>query len=290
MESKVHREIIKDKKEKVKYDRALLDKVLERDGATLVGNSEAYEKLNSDLKINYKCLCGNITSKVFRSIYKLPGAICNDCYSKGKTNPDDTYQIELICKRYNITITNENIKKVRKSIQHRIYNFKHRDIKKYKRFITFENAKSDEFDEYKINTVFFNIDSQDKELKELSYLCDKTVSNLNEKEMNDILMYINNKNRPILLYKKAKDSLLLVTKLPDFSNYYSYNELITFINEISNECSYCKCQMTLLNNDYCNTSLTFDAIIPYYGHTKQNIQLCCSLCNSKKTFNNTLEL
>ena len=60
---------------KTKYDRALLDQIITRDGATLVGT---YEKLNRDIRINYNCKCGNTTDRTFRDIHKK-GAFCHIC-------------------------------------------------------------------------------------------------------------------------------------------------------------------------------------------------------------------
>ena len=58
---------VKEKKEKIKYDRALLDKVLERDGATLVGT---YEKLNVFTILEYNCKCGVLCKKAFRNCFQ----------------------------------------------------------------------------------------------------------------------------------------------------------------------------------------------------------------------------
>jgi hypothetical protein len=70
-----------EKKPKVRYDRALLDEVLKRDGATLVGE---YEKLNRDSKIKFICGCAVEISKpkVFRSLYEHGGAFCETCLTK----------------------------------------------------------------------------------------------------------------------------------------------------------------------------------------------------------------
>lgn len=71
-------------KQRTKYDRALLDKVLERDGATLVGNSEAYKKLNRETKIKFVCKCGESGEKSFRSFIDYGGVLCNKCLNKNK--------------------------------------------------------------------------------------------------------------------------------------------------------------------------------------------------------------
>jgi hypothetical protein len=64
------------KKEKIRYNKELLDKVLERDGATLVGS---YDKLNRTTLINYICNCGKENEKVFRYCNENSGCFCIDC-------------------------------------------------------------------------------------------------------------------------------------------------------------------------------------------------------------------
>jgi hypothetical protein len=65
-----------EKKPKVRYDRALLDEVLKRDGATLVGE---YDTLKRGTVINYICKCGNSYSTQFYSINFGRGALCKKC-------------------------------------------------------------------------------------------------------------------------------------------------------------------------------------------------------------------
>jgi hypothetical protein len=66
-------------KEKVRYDRALLDTCLERDGATLVGE---YEKITSKTKIKFVCKCGIEGEKGFCSLYNYAGIFCKSCTTK----------------------------------------------------------------------------------------------------------------------------------------------------------------------------------------------------------------
>ncbi len=61
---------------KTVYNKALLDSIILRDGATLVGE---YEKLNSEVIINFRCKCGNEHNKMFRSLHKWGGAFCKIC-------------------------------------------------------------------------------------------------------------------------------------------------------------------------------------------------------------------
>ncbi len=63
-------------KERIRYDRALLDKCLERDGATLVGE---YEKITCETKFKFVCKCGVEEEKNFRVIYKNAGMFCKNC-------------------------------------------------------------------------------------------------------------------------------------------------------------------------------------------------------------------
>lgn len=65
--------------EKRRFDRGLLDSILQRDEATLVGE---YEKINRDTKINYICKCGNEYTKMMRYIFEESGALCKDCSMK----------------------------------------------------------------------------------------------------------------------------------------------------------------------------------------------------------------
>ncbi len=65
-------------KTKRKFTRELLDEVLQRDGATLVGE---YENVSRDTIIEYICSCGSSHTKNFRRIEKTR-AICKDCGTK----------------------------------------------------------------------------------------------------------------------------------------------------------------------------------------------------------------
>ena len=68
---------------RIKYDRALLNKVLERDGATLVGS---YEKLTCGTIIKFICKCNTIDIKPFRTLIdsRYSGVICKKCSKKIK--------------------------------------------------------------------------------------------------------------------------------------------------------------------------------------------------------------
>jgi hypothetical protein len=68
-----------DKKERRKFDKALLDECIKRDGATLIGE---YEKITRDIPINYKCKCGEEYHKNMRYIVEEAGALCKKCGMK----------------------------------------------------------------------------------------------------------------------------------------------------------------------------------------------------------------
>jgi 5-methylcytosine-specific restriction endonuclease McrA len=194
---------------------------------------------------------------------------------------------EIICKKYQFEPNAENQEKVRISIERRIYSYNQRDIEKKKRCITFEEAEK--LDDYLLNTRYFDICSEDIELQKLKYLSGKTVIELTQEQKTELSNYITKTQRPILLYKSPSDSKLLVNEIPLFQT-ASYKELCDILIDNKEECSYCKCIMTFFNTKYSETALTFDAVISLYGHRKDNITLCCSLCNSKKTFKNKLDI
>ena len=72
--------------EKRNFDKPLLNACLLRDGATLVGE---YETLNRDIQITFKCKCGCIYRKTFRSCNSY-GCYCKICIMTSaaiKTHP-----------------------------------------------------------------------------------------------------------------------------------------------------------------------------------------------------------
>ncbi len=194
---------------------------------------------------------------------------------------------ELICKKYEIDPTPENQEKVRVSIQSRVYSYKQRDSEKKKRCVTFEDAEK--LDDYMLNTLYFDIYKEDEELQKLRYLSGKKVYELTPEQKIEVSNYIKTTLRPVLLYKAPGDSKLLVNELPEFQS-ATYKDLCDILITNTEECAYCKCKMSLLNTKYVESGLTFDAIISLYGHKKDNTTLCCSLCNSKKTFKNKLDI
>jgi hypothetical protein len=194
---------------------------------------------------------------------------------------------ELICKKYEIDPTPENQEKVRESIEKRVYSYNLRDSKKKARCITFDDAEN--LDDYLLNILYFDIYNEDEELQKLRYLAGKKISELTSEQKIEVSNYITTEIRPVLLYRASGDSKLLVNEIPEFQT-ISYKELCDILIGNPNVCSYCKCKLSILNIEYCPFGLSFDAIISLYGHKKDNITLCCRVCNSKKGNKNKLDI
>jgi len=254
---------------------------------------------NENKILNYATIMIMVMSKDKTPVNFCKGEFtCSLIYRKGDdyyseylfiTKRDTPYLFpeEIICKKYQIIPSAENQKKVRISIENRVNSYKKRDFEKKNRCVTFEDAEK--LDDYSVNTTYFDIYGEDIELQRCKYVEGKKVNELTKEQKIELSNYITKKQRPVLLYKSPSDSKLLVNEIPEFQP-ASYKELCDILLNNKEECSYCKCNMTLLNEIYSETSLTFDAIISLYGHRKDNITICCSLCNSKKTFNNKLDI
>jgi hypothetical protein len=67
-------------KKGVKYNKALLDEVLEKDGASI---KETYERYTFDTIIHFQCECGEEHEKQFKSLVQHGGAKCEKCTLKG---------------------------------------------------------------------------------------------------------------------------------------------------------------------------------------------------------------
>jgi len=185
----------------------------------------------------------------------------------------DLKELEEICKKYNIINTLENQEKIKDVIKRKVYSYNYRDNIRKKRYVTFDSNLSG----YSLQKYF------DNELQKLKYLAGKSITELSYIEKNKILEYIKHSLSPITLYN-AKDSKLLVDKIPSFCS-INCKELCRLLLKNESKCTYCKCEMTLLNTTYNEKCLTFDAIIPLYGHCYDNLCLSCILCNSKKGIN-----
>jgi hypothetical protein len=64
---------------KRRFTKELLDTILQRDDATLIGE---YEKITRDVSITYKCKCGEMYEKMMRYIVEEAGALCEECGKK----------------------------------------------------------------------------------------------------------------------------------------------------------------------------------------------------------------
>lgn len=62
-----------------RFNRALLDELITRDGATLVGE---YDTLTSQSRITYKCNCGEEYTRMFLTMEYNNGAYCRSCIKK----------------------------------------------------------------------------------------------------------------------------------------------------------------------------------------------------------------
>jgi hypothetical protein len=73
---------------KIRYDSQLLNDIIVRDKAKLLGE---YPKLNQTIKITFNCSCGEEYTKVFRQIHEVSGAFCKECtYKNGITKKKKT--------------------------------------------------------------------------------------------------------------------------------------------------------------------------------------------------------
>ncbi len=132
-------DIIGEKKERVRYNRALLDYCLERDGATLVGE---YEDITIKIKIKFICKCGIEGKKGFQQVYRNSGLLCHNCSikignEKKKQTSLKNYGVESPLQNTEIynKVKQTNLKKygVEKTLQNpEIYNkVKQTNLKKY---------------------------------------------------------------------------------------------------------------------------------------------------------------
>lgn len=91
------------------YDRALLEEVLARDGATLVGE---YEKLYADISIQLKCKCGAEGKRIFKYCIKY-GSVCENCAKRNRINKQgfikyDTNLLHKILERDSAKLLDSN--------------------------------------------------------------------------------------------------------------------------------------------------------------------------------------
>ncbi len=187
--------------------------------------------------------------------------------------------LEEICKLFFIEPNSDTIKRLRKSIEARVYSFRYRDKLRFKRYVTLADAA--DCTDYKINIEYYDISRKDIHLQKLQYLKGKNLSELSPEDKNVLTEYINRTMRPILLFKNHNYSKLLVTTIPESST-ITYSDICDIILSSGGICKYCGCKMALFNDNYIPQSLTIDAVIAICGHKKDNMIACCRLCNSIK--------
>ena len=62
----------------------------------------------------------------------------------------------------------------------------------------------------------------------------------------------------------------------------TFEDLCKLLLESQINCTYCNNEMLLYGDENQNFVISFDAIIPIKGHTKDNLAICCFRCNSAK--------
>ncbi|MCW5953391.1 MAG: hypothetical protein KIT69_14145, partial [Propionibacteriaceae bacterium] len=191
---------------------------------------------------------------------------------------------KLICEKYNVISSKENINLLTQKLNNRVSSYLHRDKKRFSKYVNMEEAKK--LTEHTIQNGFKKIFNF-KLPKIVQKLRKKLIKDLNIKELDIITKYILTTNKPIKLYRNKKDNKLLLLEKPTI-NTANYDDLCDLLLTYEPNCFYCKKEINLLNETYNKTNLSFDAKIPILGHTKTNLCVCCINCNSKKKDNNTL--
>jgi hypothetical protein len=166
-------------KTKINYNKDLLDSIIKKDKADLVGS---YTKLTRNINIKFKCKCGNYYEKKFRSLNEYGGANCNFCTKKNslykikqtnisKYGVENTFQSEEIknkIKQTNLTkygventFQSEEIKnKIKQTnlIKYGVeYSFQSEEIK--------NKIKQTNLGRYGVENVMFNKDILEKHFK-----------------------------------------------------------------------------------------------------------------------------
>ncbi len=140
-------------KEKVRYDRALLDKCLERDGAILVGE---YAKITSESKIKFVCKCGIEGNKCIYMVVNNSGLFCKKCTTIIRMNKFKQTNLE----KYGVEYPgqNENVKNKMKQTNLEKYGvenpFQNENIK--------DKMKQTNLEKYGVENPFQNENIKDK--------------------------------------------------------------------------------------------------------------------------------
>ena len=124
-------------KQQIKYNRELLNKIIERDGGSLVGD---YESLNVTSTIYFTCKCGYSGSKKFRALYNKGGMRCINCAKENGRKKAEHKCLELYGVK-NIFASCEMKEKIQKTYQSKTDEEKQLIIKKR---LETTNLKTDE--------------------------------------------------------------------------------------------------------------------------------------------------
>lgn len=121
-----------------RYDIELLNKIMNRDEARIIGN---YESLNVQSLINFVCKCSKEDSKKFRSLYNKGGAFCKGCSKINGRKKSEATNLE----RFGVTnpfLSKEVIEKIKKQVEGRTEDEKKKTIEK--RLTTIKNLPDEE--------------------------------------------------------------------------------------------------------------------------------------------------
>jgi hypothetical protein len=102
-----------DSKQQIKYNKDLLNEIIERDSGILVGE---YKSLNVESTIYFKCKCGSSGSKKFRALYNKGGMRCVKCAKENGRKKAENKCLELYGVK-NIFASTEMKEKIQKKYQ-----------------------------------------------------------------------------------------------------------------------------------------------------------------------------
>ena len=103
-----------DEPRKKKFDKTLLDNIINRDEAVLL---EEIDNPKREMKIKYKCSCGKECEKNFRMMAENSGAYCEECTKENKKSKTKSTNLEVYGVEYNSQNQEIKDKKKRKLIK-----------------------------------------------------------------------------------------------------------------------------------------------------------------------------
>lgn len=77
---------------KRRFTKELLDEILQRDSATLIGE---YDKITRDIPITYNCKCGSQFTKNMRYLVEEAGALCKECSMKHMVKTQKNTMVDI---------------------------------------------------------------------------------------------------------------------------------------------------------------------------------------------------